>query len=68
MTSLRTIWGISREEVGEQFGNSYWKKIAPAISDFQHSGEIIISDNRFTLSEKGKLVADKIASILFVTD
>ena len=67
MTSLRTIWGTSTTYIEHQFGTDYLEQVQSIVRKLLYSGEIILTDNRITLSEKGKLVADKVAAQLFVT-
>ena len=66
MVSLRTIWGTSLDHIKQEFGEgpaSYFKDLA---SHFLISKDMIEHDGIFTLSENGKLFADKISSDLFL--
>lgn len=65
LTTLRTIWGSDLVVIEKEFGYeflSYCKKEAKVYLDAQL---LIVKDNSYFLTEKGKLLADKIASDLF---
>lgn len=68
MTSLRTAWGCDLEHVNNVFGEQYSqyleKKAGPRILDntIRQSGRVL------SLTKKGKLFADGIASSLFMED
>jgi oxygen-independent coproporphyrinogen III oxidase len=65
MTSLRTMWGVDLDYLAKEFGQ-------PAIDhllceagphlDVQH---LVQKENKLFLSDRGKLVADRVASDLF---
>lgn len=66
LTRLRTIWGINMLDLQNQFGEKY-------SSDFEKTAQILCNkellkccNNVYILSQKGKLVADKIICDLFV--
>lgn len=66
MTRLRTIWGISPRYISKYFGEetstTFWSVVEPYIS----SGHLQWQQDSLILTQKGKLLADKIASDLFV--
>ena len=65
MTGLRTMWGCNKQEIrlkfGARFSEYFSVNAAPWIknANMEQSGDI------FTLTQKGKLLADGIASDLF---
>jgi len=65
LTGLRTIWGLEKKYLTENFGN-----FLPAFN--KQKEEFVIkelikeSETHITLTEKGKLFADQIASDFFV--
>lgn len=67
MTSLRTMWGISIPYLTERFGNGTVDYINNAVQGFAEKGQLkITSDNHICLTPEGKLIADHIASELFL--
>ncbi len=67
MTSLRTMWGISLPYLTERFGSAIVDYIRNATKDFIEKGQLkITSDNHICLTAEGKLIADHIASELFL--
>ena len=62
MTSLRTIWGIERSKVKDQGS----QEIDDKINRFIQEGLVIEKGNSVILTREGKLLADKIASDLFI--
>ena len=61
MTSLRTIWGCDIKMLG-----AYASIVMQQAKPYIEKGEILQKDNSLVLSVSGKLIADKIASGLFV--
>jgi len=66
LTSLRTIWGIDINYLKTNFNSDFVKDFNNKISDYIKQETIVVKDTTYTLTEKGKLLADKIASELFV--
>jgi oxygen-independent coproporphyrinogen-3 oxidase len=66
MTSLRTSSGIAVSYVLEHFGEALWSSCQNELNLSLKRKEIVMNNNQITLTEKGKLVADKIAANLFV--
>lgn len=66
MTRLRTMWGITPGFISKEFGeetlNAFLLDTEPYIS----SGHLQWKQDSLILTQKGKLLADKIASDLFV--
>ena len=66
MTSLRTKWGCSLIEIEKDYSRSYLNYFKVQIKGHEMNGYIIENKGVYTLSEKGKLIADRITSDLFV--
>ncbi len=66
MTGLRTIWGVDLHKVENDFGEFYLKELIVNAQQFITKGLLTISsDNKLITTEKGKFLADGIASDLF---
>ncbi len=68
MTGLRTMWGCDLKFIEKEFGNDLLNFLKNEATQHFVSGNIIEKENQLYLTEKGKLLADKIASDLFFTD
>lgn len=66
MTQLRTIWGVSPSVISNVFGQKALNKFLLDIEPYITSGHIQWKQDSLILTNKGKLLADKIASDLFV--
>ncbi|MDB5229743.1 MAG: hemW [Chitinophagaceae bacterium] len=66
MTSLRTMEGLSLQEVSAQFDHQKLKQLLSGASKFISDKMMINQDERLVLTEKGKLFADGIAAALFL--
>lgn len=68
MTSLRTMWGINAGIILERFGNDYVEYMEREIKQFIKTEEVEVYDIAYyRLTAQGKLMADHIASELFIT-
>jgi oxygen-independent coproporphyrinogen-3 oxidase len=67
MTTLRTIWGLDLEVVRKEFGQEYFEHCVSWIASYIRSGCVINEENKVFLTDKGKLIADRITSDLFKT-
>ncbi|MFK7936685.1 MAG: radical SAM family heme chaperone HemW [Saprospiraceae bacterium] len=65
MTSLRTIWGASLDKVNE-YGITFKRHFLMMINPFLDNGTVHREDDHFYLTDKGRLLADNIASELFM--
>jgi len=65
MTGLRTLWGISLDRVGSEFGPSYLEYIHGQSVKYLEQGLLELADNSLRTTKKGKFLADGIASDLF---
>ena len=68
LTSLRTMWGCDRETIKTNFGEDYLNYFLNEVEKYINSGMINKTENKLTLSDKGKLYADKITTNLFLID
>lgn len=68
LTSLRTIWGIDSVFVKSRFSSILSDYTLVLSEKWMKSGHIHQNNNIFTLSQKGKLMADAIASDLFYVE
>ncbi len=65
MTSLRTMWGTSLEYIRSSFGESLALYFKAQATPYVLSDDLLEHEGVFTLSDKGKLFADRISSDLF---
>lgn len=68
MLGLRTAWGISRQYIRDEFGSSVLNTLEPKFRDAIDRGLLQSSGNTVTCTQLGKLLADGIASDLFILD
>ncbi len=66
MTSLRTVWGCNTEHIENVFGKKHRLYFQKKIETFISGGMIKKSGTVYSLTAKGKLFADRIASGLFI--
>jgi oxygen-independent coproporphyrinogen-3 oxidase len=64
LTSLRTIWGTDLGQV-EKFGAVFLRNCLKESAKYIASGDVLNEENKLFLTDKGKLIADRIASDLF---
>ncbi len=64
MTGLRTIWGCDLKIIAG-FGEFYEQHFQKSVGQFMQNGLLVEKSQTYTLSAKGKLLADKIAMELF---
>ncbi len=65
MTSIRTIWGCDLDKVEKEHGSEYADKIEHQIEGFRADKWVELNNRKVTLTNKGKLFADRIAGELF---
>ncbi len=63
MTGLRTKWGVEISKMEEAFRPHFLRE----IKSFLEEGQVIEKNGNYTLSQKGKHLADRIAMELFKT-
>lgn len=66
MTRLRTMWGIDLVFIKSTFGEKKLANMLNSSKDYILSGHINRKEESIILTQKGKLLADKIASDLFI--
>ncbi|GAB3007227.1 radical SAM family heme chaperone HemW [Cyclobacterium sediminis] len=66
LTSLRTMWGINPLWLKNHLKYELLLNKAKEIKTFQEQGVLKINEESITLTDKGKLLADYIASKLFI--
>ncbi|HWK99661.1 MAG TPA: hypothetical protein VNQ55_06935, partial [Parapedobacter sp.] len=64
--ALRTVWGLDLDVVESRFGGRYRSMLGVALQPFESRGDVSLVGSVATLTRKGKLFADHIASELFV--
>ena len=65
MTALRTVWGLDLEYVAHSFGTNYYTALRGELQPFVSRGDVALIGEVATLTHRGKLLADRIASELF---
>ena len=68
MTQLRTIWGIDLEYLNNNFSFDLLNENKAYLDHLVKVKQISISENKITLTNKGKLLADEISSNLFLAE
>ena len=66
LTTLRTMWGINQKYLTKNYNKKINLKFTSLIKKWVESGDVIKENENFKLSKKGMLMADGIASDLFV--
>ena len=66
MTGLRTIWGISLDDIEAQFGKEFKNHLLNIAKKFIDEELLIIESKTIKTTKKGKFLADGIASELFM--
>lgn len=65
LVSLRTIWGIDLIYLQTNFNSDFTKMFLRQIDNYIKQQLVVVNGTTYCLTEKGKLLADKIASDLF---
>ena len=66
MTGLRTKWGVNLDHIRTHFGSTLESDFLIQMHQYIESGHLIRNQNTFLLSQKGKLIADRISAKAFV--
>jgi oxygen-independent coproporphyrinogen-3 oxidase len=66
LIALRTMWGIDLTYLKTNFDAELVKHFLQEVERFIQDGSIVVKEPFYTLTEKGKLLADRIAGDLFV--
>ena len=67
MTRLRTMWGVDLNELNNRF-SSELNNVQKNIAKYIKSQHVLLEDNHYRLTPKGKLLADGIDSDLFLIE
>nr|WP_315174312.1 radical SAM family heme chaperone HemW [uncultured Flavobacterium sp.] len=65
MTGLRTIWGVSLDRIGTEFGSEYLEYLNKQAQKFLDDDLVFVEKNILKPTPKGKFLTDGIASDLF---
>ncbi|THV60795.1 radical SAM family heme chaperone HemW [Flagellimonas alvinocaridis] len=68
MTGLRTIWGVSLENIEKEFGPDYLDYLNQQAQKYIEQGLLQIADGKLLATKKGKFLVDGIASDLFMVN
>ena len=68
MTALRTQWGINLDKITSTFGKTYTEHTLTQAKKFIADENLILKENKITLTQQGKLFADGIAAQLFTEE
>ena len=66
MTGLRTIWGISLDKIKSEFGSEYKESLEISAEKYIKDGLLFRENQILKTTNKGKFLADGIASDLFI--
>ena len=66
MTGLRTIWGVSKDYLKDNFGYKFEKHFTEKSEKYFDSNHLIQKNNIVTTTINGKFLSDRIASDLFI--
>jgi oxygen-independent coproporphyrinogen-3 oxidase len=66
MTALRTQWGADIEILNTEFPLKFWESIQTELNKTITNGHMVIYNHHLVLTKSGKLLADGIASRMFV--
>ncbi|VAW19210.1 Hypothetical radical SAM family enzyme, NOT coproporphyrinogen III oxidase, oxygen-independent [hydrothermal vent metagenome] len=69
LTSLRTMWGVSKKTIREQFGTDYLTCFQQGIQQFVRSGHVTEKAGNYIFTKRGIFVSDDImATLMLVAD
>lgn len=68
MTGLRTIWGVSLEKIQADFGLDFRERLLTDANRFIEGNLLKTENGNLVTTEKGKFLADGLASDLFITE
>lgn len=68
MTGLRTRKGVDLQRIQSLFGVDLYKLYKDLLDELIHQGKVIIGGSRMALTDEGLLMADRIASDLFIIE
>jgi len=65
LTRLRTMWGVERKQI-IAFGQEYLPHFIRLIEPYITSGHVLQNSDKWHLTKKGKFIADRITSDVFM--
>lgn len=65
LTSLRTIWGADANYLKQNFNTDFYNNFVSVANEYIQKGHLTLANDCYTLTNSGKLLADRIASDLF---
>jgi len=65
LTALRTMWGLDITKLEDSYGK-LWSSVLPVYKKLLSNGLVQSLDNRVTLTQEGKYLADNVSMQLFV--
>jgi oxygen-independent coproporphyrinogen-3 oxidase len=68
MLSFRTSKGVSKKYIEDEFGSSILSQFEESVKAFKNNNWVILENNYYKTTKSGKLMADKIAAELFITE
>ena len=68
MTGLRTIWGVSLDRIEQEFGADVLEYLEAQSESFLQQELLVVENRVLKTTEKGKFLADGIASDLFLVN
>lgn len=68
LTGIRTMWGVDENELRNVFSEKFISRFRKQTLPYLESGHLNCNENIYSLSRKGKLIADRITSDLFLDD
>lgn len=68
ITGLRTMWGISTEELKSKFGDRLWEYCSEQAKPYLENGKLKLHNDRLKLTREGIFVSDGIMSDLLKID
>jgi oxygen-independent coproporphyrinogen-3 oxidase len=66
MVSLRTIWGCDLSKIRDIFGEEYAVLFEKQVAQYLNNRMVVEKRDIYSLTDEGKLFADRIASDLFM--
>ncbi len=65
MLGLRAKWGVDQNRIESDFGSVFAKHFANEMQQWIISGDAKVDNDNYTLTQQGRLLADRIASTAF---
>jgi oxygen-independent coproporphyrinogen-3 oxidase len=68
MTGLRTRKGVDLQRIQSQYGVDLYKLYKDMLDELKHQNKVLMDQDRLALTDEGLLMADRIASDLFIIE